>query len=134
MGKENEVIDTLGTMEEVTENRFAGVLQIRRGPVTVMGEYLYCMDGSFDGDDMISWGAMGFAEFAVTKCVSLLGRYDYFDPDNDVENNAHSRIIGGVNWKVSKHLLWQNNYQIKMYEDEDRDASDKIMVQFKYSY
>ncbi len=134
MGKENEVIDTLGTMEEITENRFAGVLQMRRGPVIVMGEYLYCMDGCYDADDMISWGAMGFAEFAVNKSVSLLGRYDYFDPDDATENDAYSRIIGGINWKVSKHLLWQNNYQIKMYEDDDEEAEDKIMVQFKYSY
>jgi hypothetical protein len=134
LGKKNAVIDTVGTTEEVAKNRYAGVLQIMRGPLTVMGEYLYCMDGVYNADDIVSWGAMGYVEYAVSGDVSLLGRYDYFDPNNDVENNAHSRIIGGINWKVSESLLWQNNYQIEMYEDDARDAEDKFMVQFVYSF
>lgn len=134
IGKENAVIDTLGTTEEVTENRFAGVLELQRGPLTITGEYLYFMDGVYNADDIVGWGAMGFAEYFLSDYVSLLGRYDYYDPDNATDNNAHSRIIGGVNWQVSDHLLWQNNYQIEMYEDDARDAEDKVMVQLKYSY
>ncbi len=120
-------VDTL-TIEQVDHNRYAGLLRVKYGPVTVFGEYLGTKDHETDG-----MGYSGFAEFELTNKVSVLGRYDYFDPDTDVDNNAHSRIIGGLNWKVSKHLLWQNNYQIKMYEDDSHDE-DKIMVQFKYSY
>lgn len=121
-------VDTL-TTEQVDHNRYAGLLQVKYGPVTVFGEYLGTKDHETDG-----MGYSAFAEFALTNKVSILGRYDYFDSDTDVDENGHSRIIAGFNWRVSDVLLWQNNYQIKMYEDDARDSEDKVMVQFKYSY
>ena len=102
---------------------------VKYGPVTVIGEYLGTKD-----DETSGMGYMAFTEFALTKAVSVLGRYDYYDSDTDVDNNGHNRIIGGLNWKVSGHLLTQINYQIKTYEDEDRNSEDKVMAQFKISY
>jgi hypothetical protein len=119
--------DTIIT--QVDQNRYTGLLQLKYGPVTVVGEYLGTKDGDVNG-----MGYMGFAEFALTKCVSILGRYDYYDSDTDTDNNGHNRIIGGINWNVSGALLTQLNYQIKSYEDEERDAEDMVMLQFKVSY
>ena len=79
-------------------------------------------------------GYSGVAEVALNKTVSILGRYDYFDSDTDTNNDAHNRVIGGINYKISNTLLSQFNYQRKMYEDDQLDDSDKVMVQFKYSY
>jgi hypothetical protein len=119
--------DTIIT--QVDQNRYTGLLQLKYGPVTVIGEYLGTKDDETNG-----MGYMGFAELAITKQISILGRYDYFDSDTDVDNNAHSRIIGGLNWSVSDALLTQLNYQIKTYEDTERDSEDMIMLQFKVSY
>jgi hypothetical protein len=119
--------DTIVT--QVAQDRYVGLLQVKYGPVTVVGEYLGTKD-----DETTGMGYMAFAEFALTKTVSVLGRYDYYDSDTDVDNNSHNRIIGGFNWKVSGDLLTQINYQLKTYEDEERDSEDKVMVQFKISY
>jgi hypothetical protein len=119
--------DTIIT--QVDQQRYVGLAQFKYGPVTVIGEYLGTKDDEING-----MGYMGFLELAVTKAVSVLGRYDYYDSDTDVDDNGHNRIIGGVNLKVSKHLLTQVNYQIKTFEEEDRDSEDKVMVQFKVSY
>ncbi len=119
--------DTIIT--QVDEIRYAGVIQFRKGPVTIAGEYL----GSTD-DDVKGMGYTGFAEFSINKAFSLLGRYDYWDGNTELESNAHNRVIAGVNWKVAKVLLTQLNYQLTQYENEERDPSDKIMLQFKYSY
>jgi len=124
---EQPVGDTIIT--QVDEDRYAGLLGLKYGPVTLMGEYLGTKDA-----DITGMGYSGFAEIALTKALSLLGRYDYFDSDTDVDNNGHNRIIGGLNYKVSSTLLTQVNYQLMTYEDDTRDSSDKIMVQFKYSY
>jgi hypothetical protein len=121
------VIDTL--VEQVAQNRYAGLLRVKYGPVTVIGEYLATEDHEIDG-----MGYMGFVKFDLTKAFSLLGRYDYFDKDTDTENDAHNRIFGGFNYHISRTLLAQVNYQIKTYEDEEKESEDKIQVQFKYSY
>lgn len=118
--------DTIIT--QVDQNRYAGLLQIKYGPVTLIAEYLGTED-----DEIKGMGYMGSGEIAINKYFSILGRYDYFDKDTDADDNAHTRVIGGLNWKISKTLLTQINYQTKTYED-DRDSSDKAMIQFKYSY
>jgi hypothetical protein len=117
------------TIIQVDETRYVGLLRIKFGPVTVIGEYLGTKDYETDG-----MGYCGYAEIALNKKISVLGRYDYFDPDTDVDNNGHNLILGGVNWSVSDVLLAQLNYHLKTYEDDTRDSSDKVMVQFKYSY
>ena len=119
--------DTIIT--QVDEIRYAGVLQIKYGPVILVGEYL----GSTD-DDLKGMGYMGCLEFKINKRFGLAGRYDYWDGDTDADNNGHNRITGGINWNVSSALLTQLNYQIKQYEDDTRDPSDKVILQFKYSY
>ena len=124
---EQPVGDTIIT--QVDQDRYAGLLQLKYGPVTLMAEYLGTKD-----DDVNGVGYSGFAEIALTKVLSVLGRYDYFDADTDVDNNGHNRIIGGLNFKVSNTLLTQFNYQLMTYEDDARDSADKIMVQCKYSY
>ncbi len=123
---EQPVGDTIIT--QIDQNRYAGLLQIKYGPVTLIAEYLGTED-----DEIKGMGYTGFGEIAINKNSSILGRYDYFDKDIDTDDDAHNRVIGGFNYKISNTLLTQVNYQIKMYED-DRDSSDKVMVQFKYSY
>ncbi len=117
--------DTIVT--QVAQDRYVGLLQLKYGPATLVGEYLATIDDEING-----LGYMVFAEFAITKPVSILGRYDHYDGDTDVDNNGHNRIIGGINWEVSDHLLTQFNYQLKTYDDGD--SEDKVMAQFKVSF
>lgn len=116
-------------IEQIGQSRYASVLTLRYGHLTAFGEYLFIKDGEIKG-----MGYMAFAEYAVTKAVSILGRCDYYDADTDTDNDAHNRIIAGLNWKVSDHLLTQVNYQIMTYENEARESEDKVMIQFKVSY
>jgi hypothetical protein len=117
------------TIIQVDQNRYAGLVQLTYGPAKLIGEYLGTKDHETDG-----MGYSGILEFDITKTVSILGRYDYFDPDTDVDDNGHNLILGGINWHISDVLLAQCNYHLKTYEDDDTDSSDNIMVQFKYSY
>lgn len=114
---------------QVDQNRYVGVLRMQYGPVAAFGEYLVTKCDQLDG-----MGLSAFAEWAVTNRLSLLGRYDYFDPDTDTEGNALSVAIGGFNYRISKTLLFQANYERKMPEDGTRDDSDAILCQFRVSY
>jgi hypothetical protein len=119
--------DTIVT--QVDEQRYAGLLRIKYGPLTVLGEYLGTTDDEING-----MGYCGLVELALSKKLNLLGRYDYFDPDVDIDTNGHNRVIGGVNYHISNALVVQINYQRKMYEDETLDDDDVGLLQFKYSY
>ncbi len=123
------LIDSI--VEQVDQRRYAGLVRVIYGPVTVIGEYLGTKDHETNG-----MGYMGFAEVALTKTFSVLGRFDYFDKntDEEAENDAYNRIFGGFNYRISKTLLTQVNYQLKTFEDEEKDSEDKIQIQFKYSY
>ncbi|MEO0206256.1 MAG: hypothetical protein ABIL22_06240 [candidate division WOR-3 bacterium] len=125
--KTPQLIDSVLT--QVDQNRYAGLLQFKYGPATVIGEVLMAKDHTTDG-----LGYSGFVEFAVNKKLSVLGRYDMFDKNRNEENDAHTRMIGGINYAIADNLLTQLNYQIKIYEDPAQDAEDVIMLQFKYSY
>lgn len=114
---------------QVDQNRYVGLLRIQYGPVTVFGEYLVTKNDQLDG-----MGYSTFVEWSVTNRLNLLGRYDYFDMDTAVDDNALGVAIGGFNYKISTTLLFQANYERKMPEDETRDDSDAILCQFKVSY
>lgn len=114
---------------QLDQDRYAGLLQVKYGPVTLIGEYLGTKDHETSG-----MGYMGFAEFAVNKRLGIVARYDYFDNDTDVDNDAHARIMAGLNYIFAKNLLAQLNYQLKTYEDAERDGVDAVMLQFKVSY
>lgn len=117
------------TLIQVAQDRYVGILRLAYGPVKITGEYLRTMDYSAAG--------IGYSGVIQGECpynIGILGRYDYFDPDTDIDDDGHKRMIGGINYAISDNLLSQLNYQIITYDDETQDASDKIMLQFKYSY
>jgi hypothetical protein len=117
------------TVIQVEQTRYAGLVQLCYGPVKVTGEYLGTKDHETSG-----MGYCGILDFALNKTISILGRYDFFDPNTDNDNDGHNLMIGGVNVRICSTLLTQLNYQIKSYEDDALDASDVIVLQWKYSY
>lgn len=119
--------DTLIT--QVDNNRYAGVLRLQYGPVTISGEYLVTRSDQISGV-----GYSAFAEWAVIDRLSLLGRYDYFDSNVDTGDDALAVTIGGFNYRISNTLLFQANYERKMPQDAAQDDSDAILCQFKISY
>jgi hypothetical protein len=117
------------TVVDVDQNRLSGVVQVRFGPLTLVGEYLASKDEDVDGA-----GFMGFAQFQALPKLSLAARFDQWDPNTDKEKDSHQRIIGGVNYELADGLLCQLEYNRKEYEDPDKEAADMARLQFKYSY
>lgn len=113
----------------VEENRYAGGLKLNYRLVTIMGEYFGTKDG-----DVTGAGYMGFIEVALNRGLSVLGRYDIWDVDQDTDNDAYRIMIGGVNYRISDVLVAQLNYQRKKYEDTAEEDEDKVMLQLKFSY
>ena len=122
------------------KNRLAGVLQLKYGPVTLIGEYLLIQDGKTPDNSIIDGqGYLFFGEIALNNYISILGRYDMWDKNvsdttSSAQIDAYDNIIAGVNYKISDAFLLQFNYQLRTYEDIAKAKTDKFMIQCKYSF
>ncbi|MCX7994411.1 MAG: hypothetical protein N3A65_01390 [candidate division WOR-3 bacterium] len=125
---------------DLSENRMAGVVQLRYAPVSLIGEYFISEDGKIP-DNKITKG-VGYSfigQIDINKNFSILGRYDIWDK-NVTDTTAAARTdaiyikILGLNYKISDNLLIQANYQLTEYQDTLKVPVDKFMVQAKCSY
>ncbi|MCK4322839.1 hypothetical protein KAX08_10020 [candidate division WOR-3 bacterium] len=116
---------------------FAGVTHLVVGPLEAWGEYLYR-----DQDETCSHGFMVMPVIKLAKVagadVDLVGRYDYWDKNKDVDNDAHTRITGGFNWNILRDaknkavVMLQTNWERTMYEDETKDDKDLFSIQLRW--
>jgi hypothetical protein len=91
---------------------------------------LFAQYGVFtDGnrDDRESAGLSVFGRARVQEGVYALARLDLVDPDTDVDDDAHSLVIAGVDYEVRGGLYLQPTFRLKTYEAENRmDGAIKL--------
>jgi len=79
-----------------------------------------------DCDDLKSMGFYAHAEYKVNPQWGILGRYDQFDPNTDLEDDAWTWITFGVNHYIdSWNAMIYLNYIAKL-EQNDWGATEKI--------
>jgi hypothetical protein len=118
---------------------YAGVGHLAFGPFEVWGEYLV--------KDLEETKSQGFMVMPIVKLgklsgvdVDLVGRYDNWDANADVDNDGHSRIIAGFNWNILRdakgkpQVLLQVNGERTTYEDASKDPVDKLMMQLRWAF
>jgi hypothetical protein len=70
--------------------------------VVLTGQY-YWGKGNQKGDDEFDKkGYSFFAELKPHKKFSIIGRYDYFDPNTDKKDDANRRYIAGIAYHIDK--------------------------------
>lgn len=126
-GKGNES----GSADEINDwQTLAGMVSYEHQYVVVTGQYI-TGSGNKSGnwpDEADYSGFSAFAEGKLNKNWRLIGRYDYFDPDIDIDNDGHSRIITGVGYDFGNHNILLLDYDVVSYENEDRDADSRIQL------
>jgi len=118
---------------------YAGVGHLVVGPFEVWGEYLV--------KDLEETKSQGFMVMPIVKLgklsgvdVDLVGRYDNWDANADVDNDGHSRIIAGFNWNIlhdakgNPQVLLQINGERTTYEDASKATVDKLMMQLRWAF
>lgn len=135
-------VDTLNE-EYKSQLALAGVANINFKPVDLWFEFIIDKDNDPNIDTTIT--AQGFMIMPVISLkdmtgadVQLVGRYDMWDPNTDIDEDGHSRIIAGLNWNVFKDdnnkVMLQFNVERTMYEAEGSDPDDKIMLQLRWKF
>ncbi len=124
---------------DLAKNRFGGgaiVTYPLNEQMTVIfkGEYVMGTDEMGEGiDDVSSSGYYAHLGFHVNPVVEILGRYEAFDPNTDVDDNAVTWITGGMNFRlVGDHVKFSANYIMKTNEvpaGADDPDDDQFIVQ-----
>jgi hypothetical protein len=99
-----------------------GFVSFEHEYVVLTGQY-YWGKGNQKGDD--EFGKKGysfFAEIKPMKKFSIIGRYDYFDPNKDKENDENTRYIAGVAYHIDKQ---HKNMILLDYDTVDYKQSEK---------
>ena len=109
----------------VTGSLFAAYKEPDKFNVGVEGFLQSTQNGYHDptstSPDLTSKSAMGFTVYAsvnVSPDVSVVGRYDFFDPNTNSGSKGDSRnlIIGGLSWKPDKNVSIIPNVEVETYE------------------
>ncbi|MBE0425026.1 MAG: hypothetical protein IBX72_00040 [Nitrospirae bacterium] len=70
--------------------------------VTLTGQYYRGKGNQKGTDEYNKDGYSFFAEIKPNKTFSIIGRYDFFDPNDDVKNDENERYIAGVVYHFHK--------------------------------
>lgn len=130
---EKTTTDSAGveTTEKWSIMKAAGIGRFAMGPVDIWGEFLMTKV-----KDTKSRGFCVMPTVMIGKHIQVLGRYDMWDKDTDVEDDGHTKIIAGVNWFIgaSKNTQLQVNWQRKTPEASGSKPTDMFMVQLRWEF
>ena len=85
------------------------------------------------GNDKISdlktnfWGYSLFGFYKVNPKWTLIGRVDWFDPDTEIDENAHRREVLGVGYWINKSVELIFDYQGTQYDKDAVDIDSNII-------
>lgn len=118
---------------------YAGIAHFSKGAFELWGEYLV--------SDMNDITGSGFMVMPILKLkgmtgidIDLLGRFDMWDGNTDIDDNGHTNITAGVNWnlirneKGSPMVFMQIQGERTMFEDETAADIDQLMVQLQWKF
>ncbi|MBN1694536.1 hypothetical protein JW879_03935 [candidate division WOR-3 bacterium] len=118
---------------------YAGVAHFAKGPFDLWGEYLVS-----DMNDVTANGFMVMPMFKLKGLtgidVDLLGRFDMWDGNTDVDDDGRMTITAGINWNLVRDekgapmVFFQFQGERTMYQDDVLVDIDKLMAQIQWKF
>ncbi len=122
---------------------YTGLLRIAKGPIDIWGQYLGGQHGDPD-DPTDQMGYMVFPKFTIKPYTDIdmefFARYDYWDPNTDMDDDGSFLYVGGFNYFFSREekgkpgLMFQMAYVRTQPELSDTEPTDKIMGQIRWQW
>jgi hypothetical protein len=127
---------------ENKKDRMAAMASLAYGGIVrISGEYFMSWDRPDPGDtedlkkDGISlFGEMRFpmAQSPFLKQIALIGRYDIYDPNKDIDKNEKTYLIAGAEWTVTDGFSLMPNFQRHKVKDEE--AEDMLVLNALFAF
>lgn len=129
-----------GDRDKYTLKLFGG-WQRESGALGVEGFRRTNLNSGTAGADVVPMGASVFARGRLTDHLAAFGRYDYFDPDAEVDNAGYREhlLIGGVDFTPIKSVHLMPNVIVRSYQGKasavpDQDADIVARITLFYSF
>ena len=84
--------------------------------------------------DQKTFGVTGFAWVAVNDLVRLVGRYDFYDPNSDVDTDGNLLFIGAIDYMPSKNVHVMPNIEVQTYQASNTTNDIVGRVTFYYIF
>lgn len=112
------------------KNRYGGGVLFEKNSTSFKGEYIAGLDRGGTGTEIRSSGFYAQAAYKISQRVEVLARFDNFDGNADVPDDAVTWVTGGLNY----YLLGQNamfyfNYIRKTNELSPDPRDDEFTLQ-----
>ena len=88
--------------------------------------------GWLDDADYIGYSL--FAEGKLGKNWRIIGRYDIFDPNDDVDDDDYTRIIAGAGYDFGHHNILIADYEIQSYAASGIDDDSRFQLTMQIHY
>ena len=75
-----------------------------------------------------------FCAGKLTEEWRVIGRFDSFDPDVDVSNDAYTRIVAGAGYDFGHENILILDYEIKSYEATGIDNDNRLQLTMQIHY
>ena len=108
---------------DLTSDFFLGY---RKGKFSIAGQYFARFYNRTE-----NFQAKGFSIFGIAKIhpeLILLGRFDWFEPDDRTEKDEHSLIICGMDYTPISDVHLVLNGQLKSFKNPDRNSIIMIFL------
>ncbi len=117
------------TEKAVNRDRYGFDLSYDWKDLAVRGEFIHGKDGNKDREGYYAQAGYYFLQ----KKLQLLAKYDFYDADQSVDNNASTWYILGANYSFNPNVRLQLNYTFK--EEEGTSISNNYAsIQFQIGF
>ncbi len=124
------------------KDRAAALVSIAYGGIfRISGEYFMSWDRTNPGDteDLKQDGISVFSQVNFPEAKSpflrkmaLVGRYDIYDKDKDIEDNEKEYLIAGAEWEIVEGFNIMPNFQMEKVKNEEAERRFVLNALFKF--
>lgn len=124
------------------KDRVAGMASLAYGGIIrVSGEYFVSWDRTEPGEteDLEKDGISIFGDIRFPmidspflKQIALVGRYDIYDKDKDIDEDEKTYLIAGAEWEVTEGFNIMPNFQREKTKNEDAEYMFVLNALFKF--
>lgn len=116
IGKDPVMKSGVWTGDDVDKNRFGGDFKLSFDPILLQAEGLL---GKNDETDALGFYILG--AYKLIPQLQLVGKFDFFDPDTDAEEDSVNLIRVGINYFIVGNNQLQLFYQLSSLPDDQTD-------------
>lgn len=118
------------TKDDPDWNVNLGMVSYEHEYVVLTGQYYDGKGNQKGSDEHNKDGYSVFAELKPHKKFSVIGRYDYFDPDDDGDDDENTRYILGLAYHLDKphKNMIVLDYDAVDYEDSGKEDDKRIQL------